>query len=189
MKKAEEVEIIPSKKIIVGNANAPVTLVMFGDYESIPTAKANEVVKKILAAFPEDVKFNFRHFPLVQVHQKAHKAAEASLAAAQEGKFWEMHNELFANRHSLGTISLKGHARDVGVKSKKFLEELLSSHYGVHIQDDLKEGINRGITDIPVFFINDVRYKEEISFKAMSAHIEGLLKKEKSKSKRVKSVA
>ncbi len=55
MKKAEEVEVIPSKKIIVGNANAPVTLVMFGDYESIATGKANEVVKKILAAYPEEV--------------------------------------------------------------------------------------------------------------------------------------
>src|SRR3954468_23499621 len=152
MKKAEIIEVIPSKKIIVGEAKAPITLMMFGDYESEASAQANEVVKEILAAFPQEVKFTFRHFPLVKVHQKAHKAAEASLAAAQEGKFWEMHNELFANRHSLGVISLKGHARDVGVKSKKFLEELINGYYGIYVQDDMKEGIELGVTDIPTFF-------------------------------------
>src|SRR5215217_7660651 len=114
MKKAEIIEVIPSKKIVVGDKNAPVTLLQFGDYESEACAEAHQVVKEILEAFPQEVKFIFRHYPLLKVHQKAHKAAEASLAAAQEGKFWEMHNELFANRRNLGTISLKGHAREAG---------------------------------------------------------------------------
>ncbi|MGI8635976.1 MAG: DsbA family protein, partial [Segetibacter sp.] len=92
MKKAEIVEVIPSKKILVGEKDAPVTLMEFGDYESEACAKANEVVKKIMLAFPGKVNFIFRHFPLLKLHQKAHKAAEASLAAAQEGKFWDMHN-------------------------------------------------------------------------------------------------
>ncbi len=117
MKKAEIVEVIPSKKIVVGDKDAPITLMQFGDYESDACAQANEVVKALLEAFPQEVKFIFRHYPLLKIHQKAHKAAEASLAAAQEGKFWEMHNELFSHQHSLGVISLKGHARDVGVKS------------------------------------------------------------------------
>jgi protein-disulfide isomerase len=168
MKKAEVVEVIPSKKIVVGEAKAPVTLMMFGDYESEACSKANQVVNEILEKFPEEVKFIFRHFPLVKIHQKAHKAAEASLAAGQEGKFWEMHNELYANRHSLGVISLKGHARDVGVKSKKFLEELLNSHYGLYVQDDLKEGIDRGVKDIPAFFINGKLFKGEPNFKELS---------------------
>lgn len=175
MKKAEVVEVIPSKKIIVGNVDAPVALVEFGDYESEACAQAHEAVKELLAAFPNEVSFNFRHFPLLKIHQKAHKAAEASLAAAQEGKFWEMHNELFANRHSLGVISLKGHARDAGVKSKKFLEELINGHYGQYVQDDLKEGIDLGVTDIPAFFINGKRFTGKPTFEALRNAILPLL--------------
>lgn len=184
MKKAEIVEVIPSKKIFVGNAQAPVTLLQFGDYESEACAKANEIVKKILETYPDVVKFTFRHFPLLKQHQKAHKAAEASLAAAQEGKFWEMHNELLSNRHSLGVISLKGHARDVGVKSKKFLDELINGYYGVHVQDDLREGLDLGITDVPTFFINGKRYSGEINFKALSAAIEAQSEQIKAKARK-----
>ncbi len=183
MKKAEVVEVIPSKKIIVGEPKAPITLMMFGDYESEDTAKANDAVKQIIEAFPQDVKFIFRHFPLVRVHQKAHKAAEASLAAAQEGKFWEMHNELLSNRHSLGVISLKGHARDVGVKSKKFLDELINSHYGLYIQDDLKEGIGLGVKEIPALFINGKRFTGKPVFEELKASIQSLIQGKDAKSK------
>lgn len=189
MKKTEIVEVIPSRKIVVGKPTAPVTLMMFGDYESIACGKAHEVIKEVLAAFPQEVKFTFRHFPLLQVHQKAHKAAEASLAAAQEGKFWEMHNELFANRHSLGVISLKGHARDAGVKSKKFLDELIGGLYGMYVQDDLKEGIKLGVTDIPALFINGKRFEGEFNFKKISSEIKSLLKGLKSEQKAVREAA
>lgn len=189
MKKAEIVEVIPSKKIVVGESKAPVTLMMFGDYESEASAKANEVVKEILAAFPQEVKFIFRHFPLVKIHQKAHKAAEASLAAAQEGKFWEMHNELFANRRNLGTISLKSHAREAGVKSKKFLDELVNSHYGAYVQDDLKEGITLGVKDVPAFFINRDRFKGDVTFEGLSAAIKATLQNKESKGKGAQKAA
>ncbi|GAC1595128.1 MAG: DsbA family protein [Ginsengibacter sp.] len=175
MKKVELPEVIPSKKIFVGNANAPVTLMEFGDYESEICAKVHEVVKAVLEAFPQEVKFVFRHYPLLKVHQKAHKAAEASLAAAQEGKFWEMHNELFRNRHSLGVISLKGHARDAGVKSKKILDDLINSYFGLYVQDDLKEGTKLGVTNVPTFFINGKKFEQEPTFKNLSTHIKSLL--------------
>ncbi len=92
-----------------------------------------------------------------------------------------MHNELFTNRHSLGVISLKGHARDVGVKSKKFLEELINGYYGIYIQDDLKEGIKLGVKEIPAFFINGECFEQEPTFKNMSTHIQGLLQTKKAK--------
>jgi len=166
---------------VVGDEKAPVTLMEFGEYESEACAKAHEVVKAVLEAFPQDVKFIFRHFPLLKIHQKSHKAAEASLAAAQEGKFWEMHNELFANRHSLGVISLKGHARDAGVKSKKFLEELINGYYGVYVQDDLREGIELGVTTVPTFFINRKKFEQEPTFKNISNYIKDLLQRRKEK--------
>ena len=181
MKKPEIIEVIPTKKIIVGNEEAPITLMEFGDYESVECAKANEVVKAILQAYPQEVKFMFRHFPLLKFHQKAHKAAEASLAAAQEGKFWDMHNELFANRHSLGTISLKGHARDVGVKSKKFLEDLINGFYVIYVQDDLKEGMRMGVKNVPTFFVNGKLVEGEPTYKNLAACIEELLQTKKTK--------
>jgi protein-disulfide isomerase len=181
MKKAELPEVIPSKKIFVGDAKAPITLMEFGDYESEECAKAHEAVKAVLEAFPAEVKFIFRHFPLLKIHQKAHKAAEASLAAAQEGKFWEMHNELFTNRHSLGVISLKGHARDVGVKSKKFLEDLINGYFGIYVQDDLKEGIDLGVTKVPTFFVNGKKFEQEPTVKNLTNYIKEILKEKKEK--------
>jgi len=184
MKKAEVIEVTPSKKIFVGKADAPITLVEFGDYESEACAKANMAVTKILENYPNEVKFVFRHFPLLKVHQKAHKAAEASLAAAQEGKFWEMHNELFANRHSLGIISLKSHAREVGVTSKRILDDLISSFFGVYVQDDLKEGKNLGIIEVPTFFINGKLFTGEPVFAALNLAIEQKLQELQAKQRK-----
>jgi protein-disulfide isomerase len=155
MQKKEEVPVIPSKDMIVGSIGAPVQLVMFGDYESLETRQLNEVMKKTLETFKGQINFTFRHFPLTQIHQKAHKAAEAAIAAGQEGKFWEMHQHLMEHPTQLGIISLKGHAREVGVKDKRLLERLMNSDYGWFVQDDLQEGIKRGVREIPVLFIND----------------------------------
>src|SRR5215213_6610709 len=139
------VEIIPSKNIYVGQADAPVTLLMYGDYEDEATARANEAVKKLIDEFPDELRFTYRHFPQTQIHQRAMKAAEASLAAAQEGKFWEMHNRLFERRKHLGTISLKEYAREVGVVNKKFLDELVNSKYSWNVREDQLEAWDKGV--------------------------------------------
>ena len=143
--KKEEIEIIEPKDIYVGKKDAPVTLMEFGDYESEACAKVNEVVRQILDEFDGKVKLNYRHFPLTKIHQRSLKASEAAVAAAQEGKFWEMHNILFANRRNLGTTSLKLHSKEAGVTNKKFLDELVNATYGWQVQGDLKEGRNRGV--------------------------------------------
>jgi hypothetical protein len=152
--KREELIIIEPKDIFVGEKNAPVTLMEFGDYESEACAKVNEVVRQLLEEYEGKIKLNFRHFPLTRIHQRSLKASEAAVAAAQEGKFWEMHNILFANRRNLGTTSLKLHSKEAGVTNKKFLDDLVNATFGWQVQGDLKEGINRGVKDVPAFFIN-----------------------------------
>ena len=107
MKPKEVIEVIPTKDIFVGNPKAEVTLMEFGEYESEDCAKANEIVKKLLEDYDGKIRFNFRHFPQTKIHQRSMKAGEASIAAAQAGKFWEMHNILFHHRRTLGTTSLK----------------------------------------------------------------------------------
>lgn len=152
--KVKAIEIIPTKNIWVGSSKASVSLVEYGDYESEACAKANDVVKDLIKHFEGDLKFNFRHFPLTQIHQRAHKAAEAAVGAAQEGKFWEMHNLLFENRKNLGTVSLKQYSREAGVSNKKFFDTLVNSTYSWEVRNDLLEGLSKGVRDVPTFFIN-----------------------------------
>ncbi len=179
--KKDDVIIIEPKEMFVGNIDAPVTLMEFGEYESEECAKVNEVVKQILEEYEGKIRFQFRHFPLTLIHQRSLKASESAVAAGQEGKFWEMHNVLFANRRNLGTTSLKLHSKEAGVNNKKFLDELVNGVYGWQVQDDLKEGINRGVKEIPAFFINDVPVTGKPTFANLSAALDAALKKSKSK--------
>jgi protein-disulfide isomerase len=179
MKAREINEIIPTKDVFVGDPKAPVTLMEYGDYESEACAKVNEVVGKLLQYYDGKLRFNFRHFPLTKIHQHAMKAAEASLGAAQEGKFWEMHNALFANRRRLGAISLRGYAKDVGVENKKFLDNLVNSTYGWQVRSDLLEGLNKGVRDVPAFFINGVPFTGKPTFENLRKGIEEALKQKR----------
>jgi protein-disulfide isomerase len=103
------------------------------------------------------------------------------VAAAQEGKFWEMHNVLFNNSRNLGTTSLKLHSKEAGVNNKKFLDDLVNGVYGWQVQDDLKEGLDRGVKDLPAFFINDEPFSGKPTFANLSAAIDAALKKSKRK--------
>ena len=179
-KKEEEV-IIEPKDIFVGDEDAPVTLMEFGDYESEACAKAHEVVKQLLEEYDGKIKFNFRHFPQTKIHQRSMKAGEAAVAAAQDGKFWEMHNILFKNRRQLGTVSLKLHSKEAGIKNKKFLEELVDGKYGWQVQDDLKEGLNRGVKEVPTFFINDELFSGKPTFDNLSKSIDLAIRRAKRK--------
>jgi len=170
-------EIIQPKKAFIGDAKAPLVLMEFGEYENENCARANEVVKKLLKQFEGDIKFTFRHFPLIQYHQRSHKASEAAVAALQEGKFWEMHNILFANRQSLGVISLKTYAKEIGLNDKNFLTKMVDSYYGWTVRADLLEGLNRGIREVPVFFINGEEVPGLPTLKNLSEAVEKALQK------------
>jgi len=179
--KKDDVIIIEPREIFVGKIDAPVTLMEFGEYESEECAKVNEIVKQLLEEYEGKIRFQFRHFPLTLIHQRSLKTSESAVAAGQEGKFWEMHNVLFANRRNLGTTSLKLHSKEAGIRNKKFLDDLVNGVYGWQVQDDLKEGINRGVKELPAFFINEVPFTGKPTFANLSAAIELALKKGKSK--------
>ncbi len=180
--KKEVVEIIEPKDIFVGNAKAEITLEEFGEYESEPCAKANESVKLLLEEYKGIIRFNFRHFPLTNIHQRSLKAGEAAVATGQEGKFWEMHNILFANRKNLGTTSLKLYSKEAGVNNKRFLDDLVNATYGWQVQGDLREGIDRGVKTVPTFFINGEKM-ENHSYEDLKKGIEQAIKNLKNKGK------
>jgi protein-disulfide isomerase len=194
MKPKEVVEIIEPKKIIVGNKKAPITIMEFVDYESDDCAKVNEVVAALLETYPDKVNLNVRHFPLLKIHQKAHKAAEAVIAIGQESGelMWEMHKELFKYRKNLGIISLKSYAKDIGTGNKKFLDELINGMYGWNVQVDLAEGMKMGVTTVPTFFINGVLFDKEPTLKNFTSYIasisdKGTETKKKAEVKKVKA--
>ncbi len=187
--KKDDVIIIEPRDVFVGKKDAPVTLMEFGEYESEECAKANEIVKQLMEDYEGKIRFQFRHFPLTLIHQRSLKASESAVAAAQEGKFWEMHNVLFQNRRNLGTTSLKLYSKEAGVKNKKFLDDLVNGMYGWQVQDDIKEGHNRGIKEIPAFFVNDVLVTGKPTYANISAAIDAALKKSKSKAAPAKKAA
>lgn len=180
--KKEPIEIIEPKNVFVGNPQASVTLMEFGEYESEACAKANEVVKKLLEEYEGKIRFNFRHFPLTQIHQRSMKAGEAAVGAAQEGRFWEMHNLLFKNRRNLGTVSLKLYSKEAGVSNKKFLDDLVNSTYGWHVRNDLLEGLGKGVREVPAFFVNGELVAGKPTYDNLSKVIALALKKAKRKS-------
>ncbi len=180
--KKEVVEIIEPRDIFVGNVNAEITLEEFGEYESEVCANANEIVKKLLIEYDGVIRFNFRHFPLTNIHQRSLKAGEAAVATGQDGKFWEMHNILFANRKNLGTTSLKLYSKEAGVQNKRFLDDLVNATYGWQVQGDLREGLNRGVTTVPTFFVNGERMAKP-TYEDLKKGIEDAIKNLKKKAK------
>lgn len=181
MYRKEEIEIIPSEDVIIGNPDATVTVTQFVDYESEASAKAHNITKQLMKEFGKKINFNFRHFPQTMIHQRSHKAAEAAIAAAQEDKLWEMHEILIDNRRHLGTVSLKNYAREAGVTAKSLLNDLINGKYGWYVQDDLKFGIDHGVKDVPAFLINGELYEKRISGKGLVDAVKAALKKGKVK--------
>ncbi len=184
--KNQIIEIIPQKTVWKGDKQAPVSIVLYGDYESDACAKADHVIQELFEDYKGKVRYNFRHFPLTQIHQKAQKAAEAAVGAVQEGKFWEMHEILFQKKRGLGTITLKEYAREVGVVNKKFLESLVNSTYSWEVRADLLDGLEKGVRDVPAVFLNGEKFEGKPTHDALKKAIEEMLKPKKMKSENKK---
>jgi protein-disulfide isomerase len=138
----------------LGPANAPVTLVEFSDFECPYCATAAPVVKKLAQEYGDKLRVVFRNFPLEQTHPRAAKAAEAAACAADQGKFWEMHDKLFENRAFLEVDNLKRYAAGLGLNAGVFDACLDSGKHAARVQGDLALGARYGITGTPTFYVN-----------------------------------
>lgn len=136
-----------------GEAGAPITIVEFSDFECPFCGRAEEAVKKVMEAYKGKVRLVYRDFPL-PFHAKAQKASEAALCAGEQGKYWEMHETLFANQQALEVSQLKDHAKKVGLEDKKFAECLESGRTASTVDASKKAGEAAGVTGTPAFFIN-----------------------------------
>jgi protein-disulfide isomerase len=137
-----------------GPADAPVTVIEYGDYECPYCRGAARDVHLLLDRYPGTVQFVFRNFPIPQLHPHAEQAAEAAEAAASQGKFWEMYELLLQPSSRLDIDSLRGYAIQVGLDVSRFRRDLASRAYAARIERDVREGIRNGVNATPKFYVN-----------------------------------
>lgn len=141
-----------------GPATAAVTLVQYGDYECPYTRQSTAVVRDIQQQLGKQLCFVFRNFPLVEIHPHALHAALAAEAAAVQGKFWEMHDYIFHNQHTLEDTDLTRFAEAIGLQVQQFTHALAEHHSLARIEEDMESGERSDVQGTPTFFINEVMY-------------------------------
>ena len=140
-----------------GPEDASVTLVEYGDFECPYCGRAEDAIESVLG-IDADVRYVWRHLPLSDVHPHAQQAAEASEAAAAQGRFWEMHDRLLDHQGSLDPTDLVEHAEALGLDVDRFLDDLRHHAGGRRIADDVESAEQSGVAGTPTFFVNGRRH-------------------------------
>ena len=146
----------------LGPAHARVTVVEYGDFECPNCKQAQPAVKMLLERFAGRVRFVFRHFPLEEVHPHALAAAQAAESAGGQGKFWEMHDLLFANQEHLKAADLRRYAERLGLDLARYVAEMDDQVYLQRVREQLQSGLDSGVRATPTFFVNG--RIEDVSF-------------------------
>lgn len=140
----------------LGPPNAPVTLVEFSDFQCPACRSFAPTLKRVAKEFGNSVQIVYRQLPIPSIHRFAIKAAEASLCANEQGKFWELHDLMFSEQDRLDEADLKDKAERVGMDHARFDSCLSGSPYLRQVQDDMLEAARIGVAGTPAVFINGV---------------------------------
>ena len=143
----------------IGSKNAPITLVEFSDFQCPYCKGMAPTLKEVAKKLGDKVQIVYRQYPIPSLHPFATKAAEASLCANEQGKFWELHDKMFDDQTKLAVSDLKATARQLGMDGKKFDQCLDSGRYVEHVQNVQREGQRAGVNGTPAVFINGVELK------------------------------
>jgi protein-disulfide isomerase len=143
---------------IRGAADAPITLVEYLDFECPFCGLAYPIVRELRRRLGARLRVVVRHFPRRDQHPHAQHAAEATEAAATQGKFWELHDRLFENQQALEDQALLRYAADLGLDTERFRRELTEHLYRDRVQEDVLSGLRSGVRGTPTFFVNGVRH-------------------------------
>jgi protein-disulfide isomerase len=139
---------------IRGQDNGRITIVEYGDFQCPNCKQAAPAVALLLRRLTGRVRLVFRHFPLEEVHSHALIAAEAAEAAGGQGRFWEMHDLLFAHQPHFQLQQLQELARDLRLDMRLFSEELEEHVHVAHIREHVKSGRRVGVRATPTFYVN-----------------------------------
>jgi protein-disulfide isomerase len=142
-----------------GKTAAPVTVVMFTDFQCPACAATHPVLKRVLADYGDKVRFVVRDFPLVTIHENAFQAAVAAGAANAQGMFYEYTEVLYKNQNALDATSLKKYAADLGLNVKQFEADLANPKIADEVRKDIEDGKRYGISGTPAIFVNGVKVR------------------------------
>lgn len=158
-----------------GNASAKVTIVEFSDFQCPFCQRGANTMEEVLKEYPNDVKLVFKNLPL-PFHEKAKPAAKAALAAGKQGKFWEMHDQLFKNQGALGDELFAKLAQDLSLDMAKFKADMESPEIAKVVDDDAELARKVGVNGTPGFFVNGVLVSGAQPLPAFKAIIDRWLK-------------
>lgn len=168
-----ESEGFPTK----GPVTAPVTILEFSDFECPFCQRVNPTLARVTEEYGDRVRVVFRQYPLDSIHASARKAAEASLCADDQGKFWAMHDLLFAEQKELGVEQLKEKAGRLGLDAQAFNLCLDTSRHAERVEADLRAGILAGVSGTPAIFVNGRPLSGAVPFEQLAELIDAELKR------------
>jgi protein-disulfide isomerase len=173
----ETYKVVVGKAPVRGAEHPKVTIVEFSDFQCPYCGRANASVDRVLKEYGKDVAVAFKNFPLTSIHPNAMPAAIAAVAAGEQGKFWQMHDKLFANQQALDRPSLEKYAQEIGLDLTRFKAALDASKGKDAIEADTKEGGTFGVRGTPSFFINGHLFRGAQPFESFKAVIDDEIKK------------
>jgi Na+/H+ antiporter NhaA len=152
-------EVDPERDHIRGPDDALVTLLEYGDFECPYCGQAEAVVRELLSSSDDDVRYVWRHLPLNDVHTSAQLAAEASEAAAAQGRFWDYYDALFAHQGTFSPQDLLNYATQIGLDLDRFREDLHHHEETPRVAEDVATADASGVSGTPTFFVNGRRHQ------------------------------
>jgi protein-disulfide isomerase len=164
-------DVDPKRDHIRGSDDAPVTLVEYGDFQCPYCGQAEQTIRELLSRQGGDVRYVWRHLPLNDVHPNAQVAAEASEAAAAQGKFWEMYDMLLSHQGDLRLRDLVRYAEELGLDTERFRDELRRRVYTARVAEDVASADESGVTGTPTFFINGRRHYGVYDIDALTTEV------------------
>ncbi|SRR6266567_1225255 len=160
-------EPVSARDHIRGPRSAVISLVEYGDFECPYCRAAEPIVAGLMEAVGDQLSVTFRHFPMLEVHPHGQHAAEVAEAAAAQGKFWEMHDMLFANQNALDDASLVKYAVALGLDAERVGRELESHEHAGRITEDRRSALASGVRGTPSFYIDGTRYEGSVALRQM----------------------
>ncbi len=165
---------VSAKDHIEGSADAPVTLVEYGDFQCPSCGQAAPIVKKLQTHFGDKLRFVFRNFPL-EMHPWAEHAAEGAEFPGAHNKFWEMHDAMFKHQSNLADTALVKMVKELGLPADELSKALADGKYGAKVKADFDGGVKSGVTGTPMFYLNGQRYDDSYDYDTIAAAIESLI--------------
>ena len=161
---------------LLGRANARVTILEYANFECPYSAMARPILESLVDEYSDSIQLIFRHFPMTNRHRQSALAAEAAEAAGAQGRFWQMHDTLFAHQDQLQFENLRSLARLIHLDGEQFVHDLMAHRYRDKVQRDLLSGLQDNVRDTPTLFVNSQRFEGPIDRASVLSAVAAQLK-------------